>query len=399
MQVLMLSWEYPPHIVGGLGHHVAALVPALARRDVHVHVVTPRWAGGMPEERVNGATVHRVDPPLGGMGNFFADAQGTNLNLGEFAQELIADSPHGYDIIHAHDWLVAFAACSLKRLLKIPLVTTVHATERGRGRGLLCDGIQQAINGTEWWLTYESWRVICTSLFMGREVMNYFGVPADKVDVIANGVDTTPFDRLRREDLGQFRSRYAAPDERIVFFVGRLVREKGAHLLIEAVPRVLERFPETKFVIAGKGGMWDDLHRRARELGVYDRVYFTGFIPDEDRDRLLKLADCAVFPSLYEPFGIVALEGMAARAPVVVADVGGLGEVVDHNVTGIKVYPDNTESLAWGILHTLMRPDWARARADNAYRIVSERYSWDHIAEDTIEVYQEVCEGRRRADW
>lgn len=399
MQVLMLSWEYPPHIVGGLGNHVASLVPALARRGVHVHVVTPRWAGGSPEERVDGATVHRVNPPLGGMGNFFADVQGTNLNLEEFAQGLIADSPHGFDIIHAHDWLVAFAACSLKRTYKTPLISTIHATERGRGHGHLGDEMQRAINGTEWWLTYESWRVICTSQFMACEVMSYFGVPTDKVDIVANGVDTVPFDHLEQEDLGPFRTRYAAPDERIVFFVGRMVHEKGVHLLVEAVPRVIERFPAAKFVIAGTGGMWNQLHRRARELHVYDHIYFTGFIPDEDRDRLLKLADCAVFPSLYEPFGIVALEAMAARAPVVVADVGGLSEVVEHNVTGLKVYPDNVESLAWGILHTLMRPDWARARADNAYRVVTERYSWDHIARDTIEVYQKVCEERHRTDW
>jgi glycosyltransferase involved in cell wall biosynthesis len=399
-------------VVGGLGNHVRELVPALARHGIEVHLVTPRWAGGEPKEVVvetklgGAAIVHRVDPPTSTMANFFADAQQTNLNLGEAAQELFVkigplDATQGkpFDLIHAHDWLVAFAACSLKRMNKVPLLATIHATERGRGHGTLHSEISQAINGVEWWLTYEAWRVICCSRFMANEVTGYFQVPADKIDVVPNGVNTAPFDALDVIDLTAFRSRFAAPSEKIVFSVGRLVYEKGIHLLVEAVPRVLASFPKAKFVVAGTGGLLDGLKTRADALGVGAKIFFTGFIPDEDRDRLFKVADCAVFPSLYEPFGIVALEAMAARCPVVVADVGGLSEVAQLHETGITVYPDNPDSLAWGIVHTLAHPDWSRARAENAYRRVVQDYSWARIAAHTIAIYERIIDEQKHTGW
>src|SRR5207248_8807694 len=140
-------------------------------------------------------------------------------------------------------------------------------------------------------------------------------------------------------------------------------------VLVDAVPLVLSEWPEVKFVIAGGGGYAHDLRAKADALGVAASILFTGRVPDEVRDGLFKVADCAVFPSLYEPFGIVALEAMAAGTPVVVSDVGGLSEVVDLHVTGIKVHPNDPASLAWGILHTLRHPEWSRQRAENANRV------------------------------
>lgn len=414
IRVLMLSWEYPPHVVGGLGAHVAALAPALARAGVQVHVVTPRWKGGELRERLGAAvssrrkdrrakralppSVFRVEPPVMGLGNFFADAQQTNLNLGEQAQALY-DRVGGFDLIHAHDWLVAFAATSLKRLHKTPLLATIHATERGRGRGFLGGEMAHAINGTEWWLTYEAWRVITCSRFMLGEAREYFNVPPDKIDVVPNGVDAAPFDELAGVDLREFRARWARPDERIVFNVGRVVQEKGAQVIVEAAPRVLAEMPNTKFIIAGKGGILDDLKRRVLELGVQDKVILGGFVADPDRNRLFKVADAAIFPSLYEPFGIVALEAMAAKCPVIVSEVGGLKEVVRHGVTGVTIYPNNVESLAWGVLHTLRDPRRARTRAAKAYRAVKNEYNWDRIAEQTIAIYERIVRERAKADW
>jgi len=411
LRVLMLSWEYPPYVVGGLGAHVAALAPALARAGVQVHLVTPRWKGGEPQEPLNAkprtarstarkalpsAVVYRVEPPMTGLGNFLADVQQTNLNLSEYAQALY-DLLDGFDLIHAHDWLVAFVAASLKRLHKTPLLATIHATERGRGRGFLGGEISHAINGTEWWLTYEAWRVITCSQYMSDEVKNYFNLPADKIDVVPNGVDAAPFDVL--DGLRGFRARWARPDERIVFNVGRVVEEKGAHLIVEAVPRVLAEIPQSKFIIAGTGSMVDYLRRRVWDLGVSDKVLVAGFISDPDRNRLLKVADAAVFPSLYEPFGIVALEAMAAKCPVIVSEVGGLKEVVRHDVTGVTIYPGNVESLAWGILHTLHDPAQAKARAAKAYRMVKDEYNWDRIAARTIEIYERIVRERAKTDW
>ena len=404
----MLSWEYPPHVIGGLGAHVAALAPALVRAGVQVHVVTPRWKGGAEHEPIIAAktyarktlppSVSRINPPVLRMGNFYADAQQTNLNLEEQAQKLYTQVG-GFDLIHAHDWLVAFAAASLKRMHKTPLLATIHATERGRGRGNLGGEISQAINGTEWWLTYEAWRVITCSQFMTDEVKHYFNLPLDKINIVPNGVDASPFDELDHVDLAEFRARWAQPNERIVFNVGRVVQEKGAHLIVQAAPRVLAQMPNVKFIIAGTGSMVEQLKRRAWELGVADKVIIAGFISDPDRNRLLKVADAAVFPSLYEPFGIVALEAMAAKCPVIVSDVGGLKEVVKHDVTGVTIYPDDAGSLAWGVLHTLGDLPGARTRAAKAYRIVKDEFNWDRIAEQTIEVYERIVRERAKIKW
>lgn len=399
VRVLMISWEYPPHLVGGLGKHVAELLPAMASLGIPVHLLTPRLAGGLEEESFGTVIIHRVEPPARDDSTLYTYAWQTNLALEEAATRLWSQAG-GFDILHAHDWLSAFSACALKRVYHAPLVATIHATERGRGRGQLHSDMARAIHDVEWWLTYEAWRVICCSEYMAGEVRQYFNTPADKIDVIPNGVDPAPFQRWEGVDLSQFRAMYALPEEKIVFHVGRIVYEKGVETLLRAVPLVLREFPQAKFVIAGTGPNLEDLQSLAWSLGVGQKVLFTGRISDDDRDRLFKVSDCAVFPSLYEPFGIVALEAMAAKCPVVVSKVGGLKEVVVHGETGITVYPGNPESVAWGILHTLQHPEWTRQRVENAFRKVLEDYNWPRIAELTRRVYTRVVEERRRStDW
>lgn len=408
MKVLMLSWEFPPHNVGGLGKHVTELVPALARAGVEVHLLTPRLAGGVgeevfdataahPSQKVQPITVHRVEPPGADMADFFTGAWRTNVSLEEHGKALIEGG--GFDLIHAHDWLVAFSAIPLKQAHRIPLLATIHATEQGRNRGHLQGEIPRAIHNVEWWLAYEAWRVIACSDFMAREISTVFRAPWDKIDVVPNGVDTSPFDRLDGEDLTEFRRRFALDEEEIIFYVGRVVHEKGVHLLVEAMPRILAQRPTAKLVVAGTGGHLAHCRWLADQLGLGGKAHFTGFISDEDRNRLFRVADVAAFPSLYEPFGIVALEAMAARTPVIAADVGGLSEVVENHETGLQIYPDSLESLTWGVLHTLNNPEWSRQRAENAYRMVRERYNWDTIAASTAAVYERVAAERRNADW
>jgi glycogen(starch) synthase len=279
------------------------------------------------------------------------------------------------------------------------LLSTIHATERGRGRGHLGSEQARAIHSIEWWLAYESWRIIACSEYMQDEIAGYFYCSSDKIDIIPNGVETSRFDQLEGQDLGRSRNRYALPFEEIVFSVGRVVYEKGLQVLIRAMPIILAQQPAVKVVIAGKGPELDALRSLAWELGVGEKVLLTGFISDEDRDRLFKVSDCAVFPSLYEPFGIVALEAMAAKCPVVVSEVGGLRDVVQHAETGITIYPDNPESLAWGILHTLQHPEWSAARVENAYRVVREEYNWERIARMTADIYRRIIAERAIAIW
>ncbi|MBI2940498.1 MAG: glycosyltransferase family 4 protein [Chloroflexi bacterium] len=411
MRILMLSWEFPPHNVGGLGKHVTELIPALAFLGEEIHLVTPRQNGGEVQEVVatpppgNGValrfppTVYRVDPyGVPETSDFYSSVTRLNQQLERQGQELI-EQAGPFDLIHVHDWLVAFAGIGLKHRHKLPLLATIHATEYGRNRGTIRGDAPRAIHSVEWQLTYEAWRVICCSQFMANEVRTAFQTPVDKIDVIPNGIDTSPFDRYDGLDLSDLRRQYAEPDEPIIFSVGRIVYEKGLHLLAEAMPQVLAEFPRAKLLIAGTGGYRDALARDIRDLDLGDRVRLLGFIPDDVRNRLLRVADAAVFPSVYEPFGIVALEAMAARAPVVAATVGGLAEVVQHLETGITVYPDSAASLAWGILHTLHRPDLARARAATAYRTVVAEYNWQRIAERTRAIYGRIVAERAAAHW
>ena len=406
MKVLMLSWEYTPHIVGGLGKHVVEIVPELVADGVEVHLVVPKLSGGdfneplpLPDgsHATNGSQLYRIDAGQD-IGDFFTNTWHDNTLIEGFCTQLIRQQS-GFELIHNHDWLSGFAAVALKHDFRLPLLSTIHATEMGRNRGHLYGDMQRSIHMAEWWLTFESWRVITCSHYMAWEVEQYFGVPPNKVDVIPNGVDPRRFDALTGIDLSSFRLGFAGPHQPIVYYVGRIVPEKGLQVLVDAVPLVLSEWPDVKFVVAGGGGYGHDLRAKAIALGVDDNIIFTGRISDEVRDALFKVADCAVFPSLYEPFGIVALEAMAAGTPVVVSEVGGLQEVVDLHQTGIKVHPNDPGSLAWGILHTLKNPQWSRQRAANADRMVRHQYNWARIADMTLQTYKRVVDEAKAGDW
>jgi glycosyltransferase involved in cell wall biosynthesis len=407
MRVLMLSWEYTPHLVGGLGKHVVELLPALTGEGVEVHLVTPRFKDGPHEEPLtgpdgqpvgNGSRVYRVDPHPYQIGNFFTNTVQTNVVLEQACHQLIDQFGH-FDLIHAHDWLVSFAAISVKNSRRIPLLSTIHATEMGRNHGSLHDQMQRDIHMAEWDLVYESWRTIACSQYMAWEVQTYFDAPAAKVDVIPNGVDPRPFDALDRGALLPWRDHLARGDEKIVAYVGRLVWEKGLQVLVDAAPQIVAIYPQVKFVVDGGGDFRFDLAERDRRNGVGDWFLFPGRISDEDRERLYKTADVAVVPSLYEPFGIVPLEAMAAGCPVVASDVGGLHEVITLHETGILVHPNDPGSLAWGVLHTLVHPQWAAARAANANRMVREFYNWDRIATMTKAVYERIVNEAQAGTW
>jgi len=234
---------------------------------------------------------------------------------------------------------------------------------------------------------------------MHNELTTALNTPSDKLDIIYNGVaaDKFQFDFPEEERI-EFRSRFALPYEKVVMFVGRGVREKGAQVLIEALPKIRSQYKFTKLVIAG-GGSKQHLMEQARSLGVGDQTFFTGFIPDDDLLRLYKVADVACFPSLYEPFGIVALEAMAAHTPVVVSDAGGLPEVVESGVTGTVTYAGNVDSLARGIVNVLRDDALALDMAARAFEKVQTVFNWDLIATQTDAVYQRVWEEYRKADW
>ena len=391
-RVLMLSWEYPPRLVGGMGRHVDELSQALAKTGAWVDVVTAHHPGAPEREEKpdaggrGGVRVLRAWPsPIHPL-DFVCDIHQLGFGL---LQRLLAEHVADYDLIHAHDWLVAFPARTLKHGLGLPLVATIHATEAGRMSGIHTPE-QHYIHSAEWLLSYEARRVICCSETMAGEVLAGLSTPRDKLRVVPNGVDLERVAcREGPEQLKEFRRRWARDDERIIFFVGRLVREKGVEVLIDALPEVIAAHPTAKLVVAG-GGWHGHLWERAASKGLGHKVVFAGFVSEEELRRLYAVADVAAFPSLYEPFGIVALEAMAAEVPVVTSDIGGFREVVRHEETGIHTWANNPGSLAWGINRVFSDARLAQRLRTNGRAEVERRYGWEGIAARTREVYAEA---------
>ena len=293
-------------------------------------------------------------------------------------------------MIHAHDWLVAYCAKTLKQAYNMPIVSTIHATEAGRNSGIR-EQNQKYINDTEWMLTYESTEVIVNSNYMKSELQRLFGLPFEKINVVPNGVNITNYSGIERDY--EFRRKYALDNEKMILFMGRLVYEKGVQYLIGAMPKILNYYHDAKLVIAGKGGMIDELKQEVYNLGLSNKVCFAGYLNGKDVGKMYKAADVSVFPSTYEPFGIVALEAMLAEIPVVVSDIGGLNEIVDHRQTGMKSYCGNSNSIADSILELLFDPSLCSSIVKKAKAKVRNDYNWNKIAQDTHFTYQKaICE-------
>jgi glycosyltransferase involved in cell wall biosynthesis len=395
MKILVLTWEFPPRIVGGIARHVAELYPELVRLGHEIHLITVQFGQAPHYEVVDGVDVHRVS--VDESHNFLHWVGNMNASMGQHGGKLIREEG-AFDIIHAHDWLVGDAAIALKHLFKIPLVATIHATEGGRNNGVYTEG-QRYVNEKERRLAYDAWRVIVCTDYMRREVERSLYTPWNKIDVVYNGIRAEKKLRHPGFDVQEFRRRFAGDDEKIVYYVGRMTYEKGISVLLEAAPKVLQAMgTQVKFVFIG-GGNTDYLKGQAWNLGIWQTCFFTGFMPDGDLDKFQTIANCAVFPSLYEPFGIVALESFAARVPVVVSDAGGLPEVVRHNKTGIVTWTGNSDSLAWGIIEVLKNPDYAQWLVENAFKDLEVRFHWAKLAKQTEAVYGRVLHERSQVEW
>lgn len=385
MKIMMLSWEYPPRIVGGIARVVHDLSHNLTKQGHEVHVITYLEGDTKEFEKDGDVYVHRV-------ANYPINANGLidwvmqlNFCMVEKAADVIKEYGK-FNIVHAHDWLVAYAARAIKRTYKLPLVATIHATESGRNRGIHNQS-QGYINDVEWMLTYEASNVICNSMFMKNEIKNLFGKPVENIHVVSNGINVNKFDGKERD--WEFRRNYAADYEKIVFFAGRIVNEKGIQVLLNAAPKILANYPNVKFVIAGRGPCLDELKGLTNYLGLSQKVYFTGYLNDVQITKMYKAIDVATFPSLYEPFGIVALEGMLAGAATVVSDAGGLNEIISHRIDGMKSYAGNPNSLADSILECLYDENLCAQMAKKAHEKVVNNFNWDIIGKKTMEVYKE----------
>ena len=385
MKILMLTWEYPPRVVGGISKVVYDLSHKMVKEGNEVTVVTYRDGDNVKYyENDKGVEVYRVDNYMIRPNNFIDWIMQLNFNMITKTNEIINKNGK-FDVIHAHDWLVAYSAKSIKESYNIPLISTIHATESGRNSGIH-DETQRYINDSEWMLTYESSEVIVNSNYMKNEVQRLFGLPYDKINVIPNGVNLQLFSNVNIDY--DFRRQYAMDNEKIILYVGRLVYEKGIQNLIAAMPKVLDRYHDSKLIICGRGGMIDELREQVKYLGIENKVYFAGYCDSKKMQKMYKCADVAVFPSTYEPFGIVAIESMLSGTPTIVSDVGGLNEIVEHGVTGMKSYAGNANSIADSVLSLLFDPKLCANISQNAIKKVKENYNWSKITDSTYYVYQ-----------
>jgi glycosyltransferase involved in cell wall biosynthesis len=390
MRILALAWEFPPRIIGGISRHVAELYPEIVKLGHDVHLITVAVKDEPLEAFVNGIHVYRV--PVEDNNDFFQWVRQMNTNMLNFAREFLA--VNSIDLLHAHDWLVEETAIAITHEYQIPLVSTIHATEYGRCNGIHND-TQRYIHHKELNLTQASQRVIVCSEYMRGELQRALDCPAEKTDVVYNGLSVERWQNITAEheyDFEALREQYAKPDEAIVYFVGRITYEKGISILLNAMPKVIAAMnDQVRLVIIGTGDAYSILlHRQAWDLGIYHKVLFTGFMADVDFWKFQKVANCAVFPSLYEPFGIVALESFAAKIPLVVSDTGGLPEVVRHKVTGLVTRVNDADSLADGIIEILQNKDEVQTLVANSQLELRERFAWDKLAEQTEAVFFKV---------
>jgi len=390
LRVLMLSWEYPPRIIGGLSRHVEGLSAALADSGNEVHVVTLDFPGAPTEEERGSVFIHRVaiDTPAPTfhtwvlLFNHFFEKR-----AGQVAQKYGAP-----DVVHVHDWLAVTGGVAVKHLLRVPLVMTFHSTESSRSSNSPSPE-SAMVEGLEWWGSYEAAKVIAVSGWMKSEVVDRFKLPPGKVAEIPNAVDPRKFEGST--DLGAVRRRWDVKEgERLITAVGRLTSQKGFDDLIRAYSAVRVRFPSSRLLLIGDGYMRGELETLAVAERVKEKVTFAGFLSDAEVVGALRASDVVAVPSHFEPFGIIALEAMASGAPVVVSRVGGLAEIVQDGVDGVEVEPNSPPSLAEGISRVLADGAFASSLAARG-KEKANSYSWENASRRTQAVYEEAIRESR----
>jgi glycogen(starch) synthase len=396
-RILMIAWEYPPRIIGGLsrvvhglseemvkqGHEVCVIT--MADPGAQIGVITPDEPGKTEYECVNGVHIYRV-AKVQTFPDFHTKMAMFQFGIIPIALRLHAEEP--FDIIHAHDWMLSSAVTALRETMQVPVVTTIHATEFGRTTERMETPTQFFVEGCEQSLVRDSERVIVNSNPMADAVYNRLLGDTSKVRVVPNAITISQHNC--EESVTALRNKHGLPNGPVILFVGRLVHEKGAQTLIDAAPRLFERYPDATVIIAGSGYFEQLLRDQARDRGIGERVRFFGMANDKDLGELYKLASVFVAPSFYEPFGIVALEAMAAKVPLVTTRSGGLPEINLDGITGLTYEAGDGWWLGWQILCLLNEPEKTKAYVEAAYARVRDEYNWTSVTEKTVAVYDEA---------
>ena len=412
MKISVLVYEYPPKIVGGLGTYAAEITRRFVLLDHDVTVFTMNDdAGSLPTREIwRGIEIHRPlhidisdslpdviaeDIRKWGRGlNLFAKILVYNyLAASKLVNELIKKEDMKYDIVVAHDWLSVIAGITVKKETGLPLAFHVHSTEKGRTLG---NG-SSVVSNIELHGANAADLIVTVSYAMKDELV-HLGFPKEKIYVSYNGVDPQKYDpkNVTVEQIRGVRQSYGLKDDDLmILFLGRLVGVKGVDKLIMSMPHILPKIPKAKLVIVGIGDLQEYLVNLVKTMRLDDYVKFRfDFIPEEERIMHYAACDVAVFPSLYEPFGIVALEAMSMERPVVVgaAGVSGMREIViccGEEQCGFHVDPNNPTDIAWGITSAIESPERTKWLGQNGRKRVLNEFTWSKIAEKTAELYEQ----------
>ncbi len=371
-----MTWEYPPLKAGGIAAHCEDLATTLASQGHEPIVITYG-----PEEETevrDGVEIHRV-PSTDAATDTISWAMYLGHQMEKKAIELYSQKE--FDLVHAHDWMTVPGSVGVKKTLDIPMVFTIHSTQKGR------DGIdseyQETIHDLEWYGTYEASEVITVGRDFSEEVKHTFDVPGEKVNYIPNGVDLEKFDSHSKS---LNRGEYALDWEKIVLFVGRMYPQKGPGHLIEAMPNIIDSSEEAKFVMCGSGAT--EHYKSIAKDQVGEKVHFPGYVSDAELLSLMKEASVTVAPSVYEPFGIVPLEAAACETATVGSYVGGMKDTIVHEYTGLHTYPADSGSIAYQVNRALNDPGWSDWMGDKARERVEENFQWEQISAWTNGIYR-----------
>lgn len=395
MRVLMVSWEYPPLLYGGLGRHVQGLSEALAADGHDVAVISQAGPGTLDDDRTpRGVRVVRVPSPPR-RDDFARWVARLNRAQARAGRTLLRSWRP--DVVHAHDWVAAAAGVSIARAAGMPLVATIHATEAGLWNGWLTKPLSRKRHDMEAWLVREAARTIVCSAAMREEVSAALAVPTNDLVQVHNAVDPAAWHTTGRQR-DEIRHRAGIPaDAPLLVLAGRVEWEKGGDVAVRALPHIRRAHPGTNLVIAGSGSQRPTLTDLARRQRVARAVRLTGHLDQPAVAALLGTADVALVPSSYEPFGLVALEASAAGTPVVAGAAGGLPEIVTHGENGLLVPPRDPRALADAVTGLLADPDYAAGLVRTAQRAIEAWYVWPITARETEKVYHEAVADPRPA--
>jgi len=411
LRIGFFVWEYTPALVGGLGTYAEYMTREYVSMGNDVTVFTLNPGNLKTREILKGVEVHR--PLIANASNVFPmfvvddlKKWGTNIRMfndifiynilsaTKFINSTLKKEACNFDIVCVHDWLSSISGLMVKNETDVPVAFHVHSTEWGRAGG---PG-SEVVSHLEWATSQRVDKIVTVSLAMQEDLVRH-GWPNSKISVVWNGVDPERYnpDKCRPEEVEKVRSKYGIkPGEKMILFLGRLTWVKGVTNVVQAMPMILKDYPNTKLVILGKGEQQSDIVETANRLGINGHLACQfEFVPEDQRILHYAAADVCVFPSTYEPFGIVSLEAMSMAKPIVVGAQGVVGfreQVMSSgsDQNGVHVNGGDPADIAWGLKEILSDPARAAKWGDNGRKRVLQYFTWRKAAEQTLKIYDSL---------